>query len=208
MVSARRLALTLLSVLALAACTSASAAVPQRSFIPVAGAQFAFGTPVPTATPTSGPVRDGFTAPGTLRLVATYQSIGVYANFSGDGDGDNRATLEYRKAGESAWRRGMDMTPDRRATVFGADASYPNPFKNQWRAAVLLTQADTEYEVRVTFADPDGIDGTNPVVARVRTRGDNPPAAGTTYYVAPTGADTNPGSAAAPWRTLQKAAGA
>ncbi|HEV8633144.1 MAG TPA: LamG domain-containing protein, partial [Chloroflexota bacterium] len=171
-------------------------------------------TPVPaapTATPTAtaaGPLSAGFTSPGALTLRATYQSIGVYANFSGDGDGDNRATLEYRKAGEPTWHRGMDLTVDRRATVFGADASYPNPFKNQWRAAVLLTQADTEYEVRVTFSDPDGVAAPNPVVARVRTRGDNPPAAGTTYYVAPTGADTNPGSAAAPWRTLQKAAGA
>jgi parallel beta-helix repeat protein len=32
------------------------------------------------------------------------------------------------------------------------------------------------------------------------------PAAATTYYVAPNGSDTNAGTAAAPWRTLQKAA--
>src|SRR2546430_6204833 len=29
---------------------------------------------------------------------------------------------------------------------------------------------------------------------------------GATYYVAPTGSDSNPGTSAAPWRTIQKAA--
>src|SRR5438034_10559155 len=29
---------------------------------------------------------------------------------------------------------------------------------------------------------------------------------GFTYYVAPTGSDSNPGTSAAPWRTIQKAA--
>jgi len=33
-----------------------------------------------------------------------------------------------------------------------------------------------------------------------------PPSRGKAYYVAPTGRDTNPGTSAAPWRTIQKAA--
>ena len=52
------------------------------------------------------------------------------------------------------------------------------------------------------------MDGANPAVAAVRTRADDPPAGGATYHVAGTGGDGNPGTAAAPWRTLQKAAGA
>jgi len=69
---------------------------------------------------------------GAPTLKATYQSISVYAPFSGDAD--NRATLEYRRVGDTAWRRGMEMTSDRRVTVFGAGATYANPFQNQWRA--------------------------------------------------------------------------
>src|SRR5262245_21340129 len=34
----------------------------------------------------------------------------------------------------------------------------------------------------------------------------NSTAASTTYYVSPSGSDTNPGSSAQPWRTIQKAA--
>ena len=35
-----------------------------------------------------------------LQLTSTYQSISVYANFSGDADADNGASFEYRRA---AW---------------------------------------------------------------------------------------------------------
>jgi hypothetical protein len=164
--------------------------------------------PAATATPTSGALANGYTTVGALTLKATYQSIGVYAGFSGDADADNRASLEYRRVGEATWHRGMDLTPDRRQTVFGAGATYDNPFKNQWRGSVLLAQPDTDYEVRVTWADPDGVSGANPVVAQVRTRSETTPAAGATYYVSPAGADTNPGTIAAPWKTLAKAAGA
>jgi hypothetical protein len=206
-----------LLVLLFVALAPARAAETQRIYLPLSGgaatptatatatptAAPATATPPPTATNPAG-LQPGHTQVGALTLAATYQSISLYANFAND-DGDNQASFEYRKAGAAAWIPGMDMTVDRRANVTG-NGTFANPFRNQWRASVLLTDPDTLYEVRVTFADPDGVAGANPVLGTVRTRAEDPPSTGATYHVAPTGNDADAGSSAAPWRTLQKAA--
>ena len=62
----------------------------------------------------------GGTTVGSLELVATFECIGVYANFTGDDNGDNEATLEYRESG-GAWKQGMALTVDRRTQIFSAD---------------------------------------------------------------------------------------
>jgi hypothetical protein len=64
----------------------------------------------------------------------------------------------------------MNMTPDRRDMVDGQS----NPYNNQWRASILGLQPVTEYEVRVTLYDDDGVTGTNPLTETVTTRNDNP----------------------------------
>ncbi len=169
------------------------------------------GTPVATPARTGTPVpesatRGPSTAPGVLTLTATYRTVSVYAGFSGDANANNRAVLEYRKAGQSNWLRGMDLTVDRRTQVYGANASYPNPFAFQWRGAILMAEPNTDYEVRVTFSDPDGVFGSNPLYGRIRTRNEDPPSTGLTYYVDGTsGSDSNPGSLSLPFKTMAKA---
>ena len=149
------------------------------------------------------------TTVGSLQLTATFVNISVYANFSDDDNGNNTAILEWRESG-GTWKPGMALTVDRRQTIY--DRLYyngvgPNPFRNQWRGSVLGVQPDTEYEVRVTFNDPDGVTGTNPITSVIRTRKDSfPLGTGNTYYVATTGSNTNPGTEALPWATLSKAA--
>ena len=198
--------------------TSTPTLTPTRTTTPVA-TRTSTATPTPTKTPSqstantptattiaapAGGGQGSATTTGVLKVGATYQSISVYAGFAGDADGDNAATLEWRPAGGGAWRRGMALTADRRATVGGR----ANPYANQWRGSVLMVQPNTAYEVRVTFSDPDGVSGPNPVVVAVTTRNENPPSGGATYYVAANGSDANAGTQAAPWRTLQKAADA
>jgi len=130
---------------------------------------------------------DGNTTVGALELKPTFQCISVYSNFAGDDNGD------------------IPMTVDRRDTVISSGSTISNPYKNQWRASIFGLQPDTEYEVRVTYADSDGVAGS-PVTATIKTRNDNPPSAGNIYYVATTGSDSNAGTEALPFRTIQKAA--
>ena len=144
----------------------------------------------------------------TLTLASTYVNISVYLSFQDDDNGNNQAWLEYRGAG-GLWIQGMAMTVDRRSTIPNAGRTYTNTFKNQWRASILGLQPGTQYQVRVTVTDPDGVLGTTPVVASISTRieTDLIPSTGQSLYVSPTGNDTTGnGSVGSPWRTIQKAA--
>ena len=140
-----------------------------------------------TATPTTETTTP--TTTGSLDLVATFHNIGVYANFSGDDNDNNSATMRYRETGGD-WKTGMDLTVDRRATVYSSGSYQSNPYADQWRGSVLSVSANTEYEVEVTFADTDGITGDNPVTNTITTRSETfALGSGSTYYVATDGDD-------------------
>ena len=167
-------------------------------------------TTIPTTT-TTVPSGGNPTTVGVLELNPTFEQISVYSNFFGDSNGNNNALLEYREVGTSEWKPGIPMTPDRRDQYSRYDSDLyetvyeDNPYKNQWRSVIFWLQPNTDYEVRVTYTDPDGIDGPSSVTSTVRTRNDNPPSNGNTYYVATTGSDSNLGTFAQPFRTIQKA---
>ena len=152
------------------------------------------------------PTADSTTV-GALELATSFQCISVYSNFSGDDNGNNSAVLEYREVGDSTWKQGMAMTGDRRdeLMLYGS-GTISNAYKNQWRALVLWLEPDTEYEVRITYTDPDGFSGSSAVSATTSTRDDDPASNGNTYYVSTTGDDGNNGSFGNPWRTIQYAA--
>jgi hypothetical protein len=128
---------------------------------------------------------------GALKLVPSFENIAVYSNFTDDDNGNNHAVLEYRESG-GVWKQSIDMTADRRDTInINPDGDIPNPYKNQWRAIIFWLDPDTDYEVRVTYTDPDGVSGTNPVTSAITTRNDVIPlGTGDTFYVSPSGTDT------------------
>ncbi len=143
------------------------------------------------------------TTPGSFTLASTYENISVYVSFSGDNNANNSALLEYRTQGSGSWIRGMDMVVDRRATL-GGDT---NTYRNQWRASIIGLDPNTDYDVRVTFSDGDGVSGTNPRADTVTTRNDDFDSlsyTGNLYYVnGDTGSDSNPGTLAEPFETIQ-----
>ena len=142
----------------------------------------------------------------TVKLVETYESISVYASFTGDANGNNQSLLEYRQAGTSRWIQGMAMTADRRGTICGTNTCFDGD--NQWRASVLMVSPATTYEVRVTLTDVDGVSGS-PVVTTVTTwkETDQIPSVGRSLYVAPGGSDSSgDGSEGSPYATIQRAA--
>ena len=143
----------------------------------------------------------------SLSLIPTCQSIGVYCNFSDDANENNQAILEYRASGTTQWLTAPPLTVDRRDTVVSDGSTVSNPYQNQYRGSVLFLDANTAYDVRVTYTDPDGGSGT--VEGTITTLDDNPPSTGNTYYVAKTGKDNpaNDGSYDKPWLTIQHAAG-
>ncbi|MGQ0827488.1 MAG: right-handed parallel beta-helix repeat-containing protein [Bacteroidota bacterium] len=147
------------------------------------------------------------TAFDSIRLVSTYESVGVYVYFRSDANANNSATLQWRKTGDPAFNAGMAMSVDRRSNVFLNGVSFSNAANvNQWRGSLIGLKAGTSYEVKVTMADADGVTGTNPQTKSTSTwiESDLIPSNGTNYYVSPTGSDNNPGTLALPFKTIQK----
>ena len=212
-------------------------AIALLSIVLLAVAALASTDRLPSALEASPPLAvDIRTANLSLELRPNYHTINVYLSFDDDEDGDNVASMEYRKAGDVTWKPGMAMTVDRRQIIWNKDCfpNGPSPQRpegcpgrsgeetrpntgcgphgcmNQWRAAVLGLDPGTQYEVRITLSDPDGLVGaTSPIgdVARTRIETDQIPSNGRDLHVSTTGSDANgDGFSSNPWRTIQKAA--
>jgi hypothetical protein len=122
-----------------------------------------------------------------------FHAAGVVATVSGDADRDATAELEWRVAGEPAFRPGHPLARIA-ATTFAGSLFWLAP--------------GTSYEARVTVLDPDGVNGTSQRTATFATRSDTlPEPTLRTLYVATTGDDGNAGTdPALPLRTVQRAA--
>jgi hypothetical protein len=100
------------------------------------------------------------------------------------GDDNRNATVEvsYRPSGDSAWKEGMPLLRIGGEKIFRAPYTVPDGFAG----SIIDLEPDTEYEVRVTMSDPDGVTGQAVQTAKVRTRGE-PKAAtgGRTLHVYP-----------------------
>ncbi len=155
------------------------------------------------------------TTVGTIELVPTFTSISVYSSFTGDDNKNNQAVIEYRPSGGTWKAAPIPMVVDRRVEIPVPNTGWgerpnieymTNPYYKQWRGNILFVQPNTEYEVRVTYSDPDGVSGPTSHNAVVRMWDEDPPSTGNSLHVSPTGSDSNPGTLAAPLKTPSRAA--
>jgi hypothetical protein len=86
------------------------------------------------------------------------------------GDDNRNATVDvsYRPSGQSAWKEGMPLLRMGGEKIFRAPYTVPNKFAG----SIIDLEPDTEYEVRLTMKDPDGVSGQAVQTAKVRTRGE------------------------------------
>jgi Protein of unknown function (DUF1565) len=155
-------------------------------------------TPAATRVP-AVPNTPNAVAAGNLTLSATYANIGIELFFVGDDNGNATANVEFRPTGAADWRAGLPLW----RTGPGKD----DP-RRAFYGSILLLDAGTKYDLRITMADPDGVRGDSVVVGTTATRADNLPTASSlkpTHFVSPTGDDEADGSAGHPWLTLDKA---
>lgn len=103
--------------------------------------------------------------PLTIRTAATFNSIGVRWEVSGDNNLNSTMTLEFRRLGETDWQA---AAPAMRAyptiRVNGAPLRL-----NYWGASALFLDPGQTYELRATLTDPDGGDSSEIVTATTRT---------------------------------------
>lgn len=164
-------------------------------------------SPSPTATPTSTTTTNSgkgsgpnAVAPGQIRLTSTFNSIGIELFFTGDADANATAALAFKKSTDSTWREGLPLWRTDDGSTSPGPAFY---------GSALELDAGTQYDIRVTLNDPDGVNGSSLVTGTIATRAENIPAASSltpTYYLSPNGNDKNAGtSPTTAWQTVQKA---
>ncbi len=134
-----------------------SPSIPTPPTPPDDSKEVSTGRPVflPASNETSSPVSLGtLTEDG-----ATTESISLYLpTFGGDTDYDSAAVVEYREAGSSIWYQALDL--------FRTHEISPAPFAGM----IFGLTPNTLYEVRVTVADPDGVEGTSSQTLNIRTK--------------------------------------
>lgn len=107
-------------------------------------------------------------APGELIVdPPTLICASVQWQFAGDDDRDATCGVEFRKVGDEAWRKGMGLL-----RVSGDEPTDDGSWyqKPMFAGSVIDLAEDTEYELRLTVTDPDGVTGQATRTVTVRTR--------------------------------------
>lgn len=150
----------------------------------------------------SYPVSDPVLDPPTLHC------LGAYWIVRGDDNANASVAVGYRKAGETDWRTGPPLfRVEKGAHVSKEHEPSPDVPADAWLFAgsVFRLTPGTDYELKLTLADPDGGAATHTLRARTIDEPTAPPAdASRTYHVTPgTGGGT--GTAADPFKGLSAA---
>jgi hypothetical protein len=105
------------------------------------------------------------------------------------GDPNRNATVDvaFRKKGESAWKQALPMLRLHGERIY-AESRVDLIAPNMFAGSVLDLEPGTSYEVRLTMADPDGVQGEGSRMVAVSTRPDPQPyPGGRVFHVYPPG---------------------
>ena len=117
----------------------------------------------------------------------TLISLGFEWFIDGDADRDAAVAVAYRRAGERDWRESLPLLRVQNERTFYVETLYYTA-PNMFAGSVFELAENTEYEVRFTLTDPDGVNGdANASSTCARGPSRKPYAGGTTYHVYPFG---------------------
>jgi hypothetical protein len=92
--------------------------------------------------------------------------LGFEWEITGDDNRNATAAISYRPSGHNDWKDGMPLLRMGGEKIFRAPYTVPDRFAG----SILDLEPDTEYEVRLTMKDPDGLSGQAVHTVKVRTR--------------------------------------
>lgn len=108
----------------------------------------------------------------------TMQNLGFEWVITGDANRNASVSVEFRRAGEAAWRRALPLVRVGGERIFrereGLNYTVPDGFAG----SILNLEPGTEYEARFKLTDPDGASGQTDHTVRVTTRTEPKPYAG------------------------------
>jgi hypothetical protein len=100
--------------------------------------------------------------------------LGFEWDIQGDDNRNATVALSFRPSGSPTWKDGMPLLRMGGERIFRAPYVVPHRFAG----SIIDLEPDTEYEVRLTMADPDGVKGVAVQTTKVRTRREPRAAAG------------------------------
>jgi hypothetical protein len=125
--------------------------------------------------------------PLSAELCATFESIGITSNYSGDQNDNSYVEVQYRKSGQS-WKEGNPLSRIK---------------ENRYAGSLFFLSPNTEYEVMLVYHDNEGVVG-NALKSIITTRSEIfSSGSGSTYHVSISGSDSNSGTESKPFRTMQ-----
>ena len=118
----------------------------------------------------------------------TLENLGFEWAITGDSNRNAAVAVEFRRVGESAWRKGLPLLRVGGERIF-RDVEHLSYFvPDGFAGSILGLTPGTEYEARLTLSDPDGVSGQASQTVRARTRVEPQPyAGGRTLHVYPPG---------------------
>ena len=118
----------------------------------------------------------------------TLLSIGIDWRIGGDENRNAAVDMAYRRKGETAWHKGL--APLRLQGEHVSTGSPPLKYivPNMFSGSLFDLQPDTDYEIKLTLTDPDGVSGEAVRTVSAHTRPEpQVPTGGKVYHVYPWG---------------------
>jgi hypothetical protein len=112
----------------------------------------------------------------------TLINLGFEWVIQGDDNRNARVEVSYRRKGETAWKRGMDLMRLQGERIFQSEGVFNVKTPNMFAGSVLDLEENTAYEVRLRLSDPDGASGRTTRIVTVKTRAEPVPASGGHVY--------------------------
>jgi len=118
----------------------------------------------------------------------TLENLGFEWSISGDSNRNASVSVEFRRAGETDWRKALPLVRIGGERIF-RDVEHLSYFvPDGFAGSILGLEPGTEYEARFTLTDPDGASGQTTQSVRAKTRVEPQPyAGGRTLHVYPPG---------------------
>jgi len=118
----------------------------------------------------------------------TLLNLGFEWAISGDANRNATVAVQFRAAGESAWRQGLPLLRMGGESVYRRRENLDYTVPDGFAGSILNLQPGTEYECRFTMTDPDGVSGQATHTVKVKTRTEPQPSKeGRTLHVYPPG---------------------
>ena len=115
-------------------------------------------------------------------LYPAFETAGFNFIYTGDTNGDGSMAVEYRPAGSGTWQPGHEGVQVESYPRIGGTPTQ----RFEYAGRLFGLTEGSDYEIRVTFSDPDGIVGPAVQTFTLSTRDPiTASASGTTYYVDP-----------------------